>query len=189
MPHELLQCRNPHVFIRFVRAEGVSQRVNANLFPDTCSGLISYAARLANNAPGGLELTDTIGALALTLTNNELTFGDHSLKTAGAKRAHASRPLWGASAPSVSPRETGRLPARRPSLASAGITLPEGRDAEVGHGIFRVRDEALERSHLGICHILHSQHDPLLSLCQWRDRVLQFISIENHHCAWIRGEL
>jgi hypothetical protein len=34
MPHELLQCRNPHVFIRFMRAERVPQGVDADLLPN-----------------------------------------------------------------------------------------------------------------------------------------------------------
>jgi hypothetical protein len=29
MPHELLQCRNPHVFIRFVRAERMTKRMHS----------------------------------------------------------------------------------------------------------------------------------------------------------------
>ena len=35
MPHQLLQGRNPHVFIRFVRAEGMPERMHTDPFPNT----------------------------------------------------------------------------------------------------------------------------------------------------------
>ena len=34
MPHELLQCGNPHVFIGFMRAEGMPERMDADPFAD-----------------------------------------------------------------------------------------------------------------------------------------------------------
>ena len=43
MPHHLLQCCNPHVLIRFVRAERVTKRMHTDPFPD--AGLFHILGR------------------------------------------------------------------------------------------------------------------------------------------------
>src|SRR3990172_6967806 len=84
------------------------------------------------------------------------------------------------------PRE--RLSRRRLLFASR-VPSNERPDPEVREGILHVGEDPIEDPHLRVGHVLHGEHDPLLSLRERRDGVVQLGAVEDHQGAGPVGQL